>query len=128
MNNIANLLVNMISKSNPEFSDLELKKMEYGLVCFMNEITKFIPYYIIFWILSLEKYYLICILFFCPIRLFSGGYHAKTYWGCFFITFIIFLSIVIFGKYVVLENKVSIIILYSIVVIAIFIEFYVNFI
>ncbi len=99
MNEFISCLVKKISKTNPEFSSLELKKMEYGLVCIFSEITKIIPYFIIFWFFSLQEYYIVAILFFCPIRLFSGGYHAKTYWGCFFISFAIFAAIIILGKY-----------------------------
>jgi accessory gene regulator B len=120
MNNLINSLVEKISISNPEFSDLELKKMTYGMECFFDEITKFVPYFIIFWMLSLHKYFLISILFFCPIRLFSGGYHAKTYWGCFFISFIIFASIILFGKYIIL-NSISKILLLGISLILIWI-------
>lgn len=101
-------IVKKISETNPQFSDLELKKMEYGLLCIFDEITKIIPYFIIFWLLSLEKYYIVILIFFCPIRLFSGGYHAKTYWGCFFISFIIFLGMIIIGKYVSFNTSIII--------------------
>ncbi|MEY7998947.1 accessory gene regulator B family protein [Clostridium sp. Mt-5] len=104
MNKLIACLVKKISESNPEFSELQLRKMEYGLVCTFDEITKLIPYFIIFWIFSLQNYYIITLLFFCPIRLFSGGYHAKTYWGCFFISFIIFYIIVTAGKYMIINN------------------------
>ena len=108
MSKLITCFVKKISESNPEFSDLDLKKMEYGLICAFDEITKFIPYFIIFWIFSLQKYYIVTLIFFCPIRLFSGGYHAKTYWGCFFITFIIFCIIITFGKYLVINSAVII--------------------
>ena len=101
-------IVKKISETNPQFSDLELKKMEYGLLCIFDEITKIIPYFIIFWLLSLEKYYIVILIFFCPIRIFSGGYHAKTYWGCFFISFIMFLGMIIIGKYVSFNTSIII--------------------
>ncbi|MDF2505986.1 accessory gene regulator B family protein [Clostridium sp.] len=104
MSKVITCFVKKISESNPEFSDLDLKKMEYGLICAFDEITKFIPYFIIFWIFSLQKYYIVTLIFFCPIRLFSGGYHAKTYWGCFFISFIVFFIIIISGKYLVINS------------------------
>ncbi|OAA93698.1 accessory gene regulator B family protein [Clostridium coskatii] len=100
MDELIGAIVKKISETNPQFSDLELKKMEYGLLCIFDEITKIIPYFIIFWLFSLQQYYVVILIFFCPIRIFSGGYHAKTYWGCFFISFIAFLSIIIVGKYV----------------------------
>lgn len=100
MSELISNLVKNISKANPEFSALELKKMEYGLTCLLDEFTKLIPYFIIFWFFSLQKYYLVTLMFFCPIRLFAGGYHAKTYWGCFSISFAIFSSIIAAGKYI----------------------------
>ncbi|AGK97486.1 accessory gene regulator B family protein [Clostridium pasteurianum] len=111
MSKLITCLVTKISESNPEFSDLDLKKMEYGLICAFDEITKLIPYFIVFWIFSLQKYYIVALIFFCPIRLFSGGYHAKTYWGCFFISFIVFFMIIIFGKYIMINNIISLLLL-----------------
>lgn len=111
MSNLITCFVKKISEYNPEFSDLDLKKMEYGLTCFYDEITKFIPYFIIFWIFSLQKYYIVALIFFCPIRLFSGGYHAKTYWGCFFISFIVFFMIIICGKYLIINSMIILLLL-----------------
>jgi len=108
MSKFISYLIKKISKTNPEFSDLELKKMEYGLTGILGEISKFIPYYIVFRLLSLQKYYIVVLIFFCPIRLFTGGYHAKTYWGCFFITFVIFSLIIVIGKYI-LFNTITLI-------------------
>ena len=100
MDKFISCLVGKISETNPEFSDLELKKIEYGLICTFDEITKLVPYFIIFWLFSLQQYYIVALIFFCSIRLFSGGYHAKTYWGCFFISFVVFSLIIIVGKYI----------------------------
>ncbi|AGK97360.1 hypothetical protein Clopa_2499 [Clostridium pasteurianum BC1] len=111
MSKLINSFVTKISESNPEFSDLDLKKMEYGLICAFDEITKLVPYFIVFWIFSLQKYYIVALIFFCPIRLFSGGYHAKTYWGCFFISLIEFFMIIICGKYIMINNAIIIILL-----------------
>ncbi|AJA48132.1 accessory gene regulator B [Clostridium pasteurianum DSM 525 = ATCC 6013] len=121
MNTLISSFVKKISESNPGYSELDLKKMEYGLICFIDEITKFVPYFIIFWILSLQKYYIIALLFFCPIRLFSGGYHAKTYWGCFFISFIVFFMIIICGKYLIINTIIIIsLLIISFILICIF--------
>jgi accessory gene regulator B len=99
-------LVKKISEANPEFSDLELKKIEYGLIAVFDELTKLIPYFIIFWLFSLQQYYIVVLLFFCPIRLFTGGYHAKTYWGCFFISFTIFGLIITISKYISINTSI----------------------
>ncbi|WP_123053551.1 accessory gene regulator B family protein [Clostridium sp. JN-1] len=111
MNKFITILVKKISESNPEFSELQLKKMEYGLICTFDEVTKLVPYFIIFWILSLQNYYAVALIFFCPIRLFSGGYHAKTYWGCFFMSFFVFCIIVFIGKYLIISHTILLLLL-----------------
>ena len=111
MNKLVSCLVKKISETNSQFTELELKKMEYGLVCLFDEVTKIIPYYIIFYLFSLQQYYIVVFVFFCPIRLFSGGFHAETYWGCFFISFVTFCVIIIIGKYMTINIITSILIL-----------------
>ena len=108
MSKLISFLIKKISETNPQFTDMELKKMQYGLLCFFDEITKVIPYYIIFCLFSLQKYYVVAFLFYCPIRLLSGGFHSKTYWGCFFISFITFWVIIIIGKYILINSIFSI--------------------
>lgn len=121
MDKLIMYVVNKISDTNPQFSDLELKKIAYGLECIFDDITKIIPYFIVFWIFSLHKYYLIVLLFFCPIRLFTGGYHAKTYWGCFFVTFITFCVIIFMGKYILINKFILIALLFiSFILVCIF--------
>lgn len=121
MNKIAANLVNIIGNTNPEFSELQLKKMEYGLLCFFNEITKLILYFIIFYIFDSQDYYLVALLFFCSLRAFTGGYHANTYWGCFFVSLLIFCAIVIIGKNVVLGiNVIAILLFMSLISVSIF--------
>jgi len=111
MNKLICCIVKEISKTNSQFTDLELKKMEYGLLCLFDEVTKIIPYYIIFYLFSLQQYYMVAFVFFCPIRLFSGGFHAKTYWGCFFISFLTFCVIIFIGKYITINIFTSVLVL-----------------
>jgi len=111
MNKLISSLVENISETNSQFTDLELKKMEYGLTCFFDEVTKIISYYIIFFLFSLQQYYVIAFVFFCPIRLFTGGIHAKTYWGCFFISLVTFWLVIISGKYISINIITSILVL-----------------
>lgn len=44
------------------------------------------------------------IIFFYSLRLFCGGYHAKTYLRCFILTNLIFVSTIVLAKVVVLLN------------------------
>ena len=111
MNKLVSCLVKKISETNSQFTELELKKMEYGLVCLFDEVTKIIPYYIIFYLFSLQQYYIVIFAFFCPIRLFSGGFHAKTYCGCFFISFVTFCVMIIIGKYITINSLTSTLVL-----------------
>ncbi|MBU3146385.1 accessory gene regulator B family protein [Clostridium sp. CF012] len=111
MNRLVSCIIKKISETNSHFTDLELKKMEYGLLCLFDEVTKIIPYYIMFCLFSLQQYYIVVFMFFCPIRLFSGGYHAKTYWGCFFISLVNYWIMIIVGKYITINAIISIIVL-----------------
>ncbi len=120
MDIITTKIVDFISKTNPEFTDLELKKMKYGLICFFNEITKLIPYYILFNLFGLQWYFLVAIIFFSSLRLFIGGYHAKTYWGCFFFSLVL-LCIIVFAGITIKMNFISIAILLLISYILIYI-------
>lgn len=121
MNKIIASIVNLISSTNPQFSETQLKKMEYGLICFSNEITKLIPYFIIFYLFGLHIYYLVALLFFCLMRVFTGGYHAKTYWGCFIVSLVIFGIIIIIGKNVMLNiTAIIVILIISFILVVIF--------
>jgi accessory gene regulator B len=99
MNKLAKHIVHTISQTNPEFTHLQLLKMEYGLVCIFSEVSKFVPLLILFSLLSLQKYFLIAFFFFGANRIFSGGYHAKTYWKCFVSTYTLFIFLVFTGNY-----------------------------
>lgn len=111
MDKLVKCLVKKISETNPQFTALQLKKMEYGLICFFDEFTKFILLITIFSFFSLQKYFILVCLFFCPIRLFSGGYHCKTYWGCFFFSLVALSIPILIGKHYFLSNHVLIILL-----------------
>lgn len=112
MDKLVSYIVRKISQTNPEFSELDVKKMEYGLLCFFDEITKVISFFIIFYLFSLQQYYVVTFMFFCPVRLFSGGYHAKTYWGCFIMSLLIFFMIIAIGKNFIFGNVVHITIMF----------------
>lgn len=98
MEKTAKKLVNLIGSANPEFSELQLIKMEYGLLCFFSEITKLILYCIIFYLFRVHIYFFIALIFLSPLRAAIGGYHSKTYWGCFILSFSIFSLIIYLGK------------------------------
>lgn len=103
MERLAQQITNLIQTNNPKLSDLEIKKIKFGLACFLGEVTKFIFYLVIFSTLSLTKHFLIATLFFCIPRMPAGGFHEDTYWRCFFTSLMIFSAIVIGGSRVFLN-------------------------
>lgn len=110
MNNIVNSIILMI-KGNNQYADIELKKIEYGLYCLIDEFTKFIMFAILFCSLSLFSQFLIIIVFLCPIRIFAGGFHNKTYWGCFFFSLCQLLMIFAIDKVCDITLSIKIILL-----------------
>ncbi|SHJ31183.1 accessory gene regulator B [Geosporobacter subterraneus DSM 17957] len=98
MERLAQQITNLIQTNNPKLSDLEIKKIKFGLECFFGEVTKLIIYLVIFSTLSLTKHFLIATLFFCIPRMPAGGFHEDTYWRCFFTSLMIFSAIAIGGS------------------------------
>ncbi|WZL74095.1 accessory gene regulator B family protein [Clostridiaceae bacterium 35-E11] len=103
MEKLAQNLTNFIQLNNPNLSDLQIKKIKFGLECFIGELTKFIIYIILFSMFSLTKYFLVAALFFCVPRTLAGGYHEETYWRCFITSLLIFTSIVFIGVNITLS-------------------------
>ncbi|AOT68652.1 accessory gene regulator ArgB-like protein [Geosporobacter ferrireducens] len=111
MERLAQKITNFIQVNNSNLSDLEIKKIKFGLECFLGEITKFFIYLIIFYALSLTKPFLVATLFFCVPRMPAGGFHEDTYWRCFFTSLIILAAIVIVGSKVLLYAHIRLIII-----------------
>lgn len=106
MERLAQKITGFIQDNNSNLSDLEIKKIKFGLECFLGEITKFFIYLIIFYILSLTKPFLIATLFFCVPRMPAGGFHEDTYWRCFFTSLAILASAVILGSKIFLYGSI----------------------
>lgn len=77
--------------------------MEYSLKAFENEISKFLMYTILFSVFDLFINFLLVYGVFVSIRLFAGGLHCKTYWGCAVVS-LFMLSICVFIGFVNFEN------------------------
>lgn len=89
-------------KTLAEFLTLQLYKREiiekekeaiyiYGIELFFSTMTTILSILIISIIAQKPYLGIIFILYFMPIRLFCGGYHAKTFISCFIITNSIFI-------------------------------------
>lgn len=106
MEKLAQNLTNFIQQNNPNLSGLQIKKIKFGLECFIGELTKFIMYFVLFSMFSLTKYFLIAALFFCVLRTLAGGFHEETYWRCFFTSLLIFTTIVFIGVSITLSFSI----------------------
>ncbi|MCC5911279.1 MAG: accessory gene regulator B family protein [Clostridiaceae bacterium] len=99
MEKLAHNITNLIQQNNTNLSELEIKKIQFGLHCLFAEISKIIVYLMIFSLFSLTNYFLVSLFFFCTLRLIAGGYHENTYWKCFFSSFILFVIIIGIGTF-----------------------------
>ncbi|RKD30544.1 hypothetical protein BET03_04185 [Thermohalobacter berrensis] len=97
MGRLAEIISKSIKENNPNLDRIQILKIRYGLECLLNELSKIIIYIFIFAFFDLLEHFFVALLFFCIIRAFSGGYHANTYWGCFFLTLGIFSTSILLG-------------------------------
>lgn len=97
-NNITERLTLSIKRYRSDLNESEIETIKFGLECLISELSKFVTYFFIFMMLSMTMEYIVAFLFLCIPRLFAGGYHSKTYWGCFFVTFIAFCLAVFIGR------------------------------
>ncbi|MBS4540136.1 accessory gene regulator B family protein [Clostridium sp. D2Q-11] len=86
-------LTNQIT-ADKEYTSLEVIKIKYGLECILSELSKFILYLAVFSFLNLTKEFIVATLFFSILRIFTGGFHQKTYFGCLLTSFVILLLII----------------------------------
>lgn len=66
----------------------KIQCMEYTIHSILNEISKFVIYGCLFFLLGRWKVYWIVYLCFVSIRLFAGGVHCKTYLQCLGVSFV----------------------------------------
>jgi len=60
----------------------ELEQIQYAVATILNETFKILILIILFGIIGNLNYFLFSMLILLSIRLFSGGLHAKSLWGC----------------------------------------------
>lgn len=104
MEALAKRFTHLIYKNNSELDNIQLKKIEYGLICILEEISKTILYFAIFGFFSSIRYFIVAMLFFGSLRVIAGGYHSKGYWSCFFTTLGIFVISIYIGRNIHLTN------------------------
>jgi len=112
-------LTNQITDSK-EYTTLEVIKIKYGLQCILSELSKFIIYLLLFNFFSLAKEFIIATLFFSILRILTGGFHQKTYFGCLITSFVILLLIIKIPSIIHIEyiSKITLILLaYTLIII-----------
>lgn len=90
---------------NQSYSDSEIKKIRYGLVCIFSDLYKFILYLIIFSVFSLTTEFFIAFIGIMLLRPFLGGYHSKNEVICIFMSFgTLLVSILLGNKNIIPDN------------------------
>jgi len=87
------------TRRNIDLSSIEFVSIKYGWQILLIELTKIIPYGIIFALLGRLPEYLFAFAVLAPLRVIGGGYHAKTYEGCYIITFLTFFAGIYIGDF-----------------------------
>ena len=109
MEKLAERFILFLSKNNENLdpNSKDFKKMKYVVWVFLDELTKFLPYGLFFALIGKLPEYLFAIAVLCPLRIIAGGYHTKTYWGCFFLTFSTFFAVIYLGIYFPLDITIK---------------------
>ena len=94
LNKSANLLVSLLEKYNC-LSNEERPVYVYGFELLISTLSSMTTIFCISLLINSPCYALFFFLFFFTLRLFTGGYHAKTYLKCFITTNIVFISTIL---------------------------------
>lgn len=89
---ILDFCITFLQKNN-DYSELELKKLRYGLEGIYLTLTKTIIILLVAFILGILKETLICLLFFNIIRYFAFGFHAEKSFHCLLLSLFNFVAI-----------------------------------
>lgn len=76
-------------QDNFRYSDLEIRRIQYTLLCISSELSKMLLLLFLFAIFGKSKEYLVGICVLCSLRTYSGGMHMKHYWSCLLCSFIV---------------------------------------
>jgi len=107
--------------SNQEYSDVDVKRIRYGLVCIFSDLYKLILYLIIFSIFSLTIEFLIAFIGILLLRPFLAGFHAKTELACIFISFTTMLVSILIGNMRILPPYMQLFLIFLLPIIGVII-------
>lgn len=94
---LANKVADAVIEDKP-YTETEIKKIRYGLVCIFSDMYKFIIYLIVFSVFSLAGEFLTAFLGLMLLRPYLGGFHSKSELLCIFLSLCIFLASIALGN------------------------------
>lgn len=102
-------------------SPLDSVKLRYSIEVIFNDISKLIILSIIFSILNCASDFIYSVIALLSIRIFTGGLHFKTYFGCFLFTGIFFSTSILLKNNIPIEsNDLILLFIFSLLTIFLF--------
>lgn len=113
--------INIIKKNKPDISELEIKKIRYGLEGVYLTIIKFIIISVISIYLKSFKEFITFLLFYNGIRIFAFGFHANKSYICLILSTFAFIVMPYLASMLTLNFSVKIVLgIYSLLMIILF--------
>jgi len=104
---ICDYLTNRIRKQMPDVDDERAEIIDYGLHLVIGEIPKTFIFIAIAALLGVLKEFFITVLVIFPYRIFSGGVHLKTHFGCIFATSLMYCGIAFVSQFYLFSNEIK---------------------
>lgn len=82
LNKLCVSFINIISTCN-NYTDIDREKMVFALESFLGDLSKTLILFVAFVILGYGTFFIVVFTATVLLRSNIGGFHAKTYWGCF---------------------------------------------
>ena len=99
LNKSANCLVGLLEKFY-DISEEERPVYIYGFELLLSTLSSMITIFSVSIIIGKPGYAMFFMLFFFSLRLFTGGYHAKTYLRCFITTNTLFIATILLTEFI----------------------------
>jgi len=90
---ICDYLTNKIRKQMPDVDDERAEIINYGMHLVIGEVPKIFIFIAIATVLGVLKEFAITLIVISPYRMFSGGFHLKTHFGCIIATTLLYCGI-----------------------------------
>ena len=110
-------MLNILKQEYNNLPEQERIVLCWGLKIFFSETSKFIILFILFTILNRKKEFLFATIILSLIRCNMGGLHYITYYGCFTVTLIVYITSIIIFPAIIRLNPQTIIMLLNICII-----------